>query len=53
MTSVFKFYITTICIIGFQNKCTYVVTWFICYMADIVALIYSKISPQLEKERAQ
>lgn len=42
---VIKFNITTTCIRVFQSKYTHIITLFAYYMADIVYIMYSEISP--------
>lgn len=45
MTCVIKFNITTIYTVVHQNKYTYVIILFVCYIIDMVHLMYPKIFP--------
>lgn len=52
VTCIVKFNVTTICMLIFQNKWTHHIILFVCYMAAIVTLMYSKISPGFAYLRA-
>lgn len=43
MTCVIKFNIIITCMAVFQNKYTHIIKLFICYMTNMISLIYSII----------